>query len=484
LCIAAFVVALLACGVVAPAAVAVPPANDPFANAAPIDRIDDQMQTNVLTGNNSEASAEAGEPSHFDGNGSQAGPNRSLWYSYTPSYTEDALFAVCSHLPGLPDTFAPLLGVYTGLGVGTLSSQGTYSSLDCEGDGMETDVQNHFLAQSGTTYHFAADTASVGDTGDFVVLLAQRPRNDDFVNATVLTGTLGQRMGDNVYATHQTGEPSHGVNADAGSIWYRWAAPVTGKATFNTCGSEGNTQLAVYTGSAFGSLTPVAKNDDAASCSPQSRVSFTAQKNVVYRIAVDSNPDGPGAITLHYNLAQIPQTTITAGPTGLTRDATPTFKFSSSVAGSTFQCRVDGQTFKACSGPGATHTPGTALSQGAHTFYVRALKNGTPDPTPASRTFTVDSVPPQTTITSGPSGTTHDSTPTFKFTSSEAGSTFQCMIRLASGGGSFGACSGPGASHTPNLPLANGNYVFSVRARDKAGNADPSPASRSFTVAP
>jgi hypothetical protein len=482
--VSAFVGAMLASALMAaPAAFAAPPANDNFASATPVQRVDDVTQTNVISGTTEQASTEAGEPDHRDLNGAPESGSASVWFSYTSTYTEDAAFIVCTHFPS-PGflQFEPLLGVYTGSTVSSLTFQGNNEPNDCDGDADSTDIVNKFQAQSGTTYHFAV--AGLGsDVGNYVLGLFQRPKNDDFVNATVLTGTQGQRMGDNSYASHQTGEPSHGGNDDAGSVWYRWAAPVTGKATFNTCGSEGDTVLAVYTGTSVGSLTPVVKNDNASTCSPQSRASFTAQKDKLYRIAIDSSIP-PGAITLHYSEIQIPQTTITSGPSGLTRDATPTFKFSSSVAGSTFQCRFDAHAFAPCSGPGASHTPGTALTQGAHTFYVRAIKSGTPDPTPASRSFTVDSQPPQTTITAGPSGVTHDKTPTFKFASSEAGSTFQCMLRLASGGGSFGACSGPGASHTPNLPLANGNYVFSVRAKDKAGNLDPSPASRSFTVAP
>jgi hypothetical protein len=44
----------------------------------------------------------------------------------------------------------------------------------------------------------------------------------------------------------------------------------------------------------------------------------------------------------------------------------------------------------------------------------------------------------------------------------------------------FGACSGDGA-HTAS-DLAPGTYRFEVVALDAAGNEDPSPAARSFTV--
>ncbi len=88
-----------------------------------------------------------------------------------------------------------------------------------------------------------------------------------------------------------------------------------------------------------------------------------------------------------------------------------------------------------------------------------------------------DTTPPETTITSGPSGFTNDSTPTFAFSSNEGGSTFECRFDSAV----FGACSGPDASHTPASQLGDGPHTFEVRATDPADNVGPA-ASRSFTV--
>ena len=99
---------------------------------------------------------------------------------------------------------------------------------------------------------------------------------------------------------------------------------------------------------------------------------------------------------------------------------------------------------------------------------------------PCSEPFTYveDSTDPQTTIDSGPSGSTADATPTFAFSSSEPGSSFQCRFDSAA----FGPCSGPGNTHTAANDLAAGSHVFEVRATDAAHNTDASPASQSFTV--
>ncbi len=72
-------------------------------------------------------------------------------------------------------------------------------------------------------------------------------------------------------------------------------------------------------------------------------------------------------------------------------------------------------------------------------------------------------------------------TPTFGFSSDEAGSTFECSLEAQGDPASFGACSNP-LSHTPNPGLADGDYTFAVRATDAASNTDTTPASQSFTV--
>ena len=166
-----------------------------------------------------------------------------------------------------------------------------------------------------------------------------------------------------------------------------------------------------------------------------------------------------------------PQTTITAGPTGLINEATPSFSFSSSEPGSSFECRLDSGSFGACSSPYTAPT----LTDGPHSFEVRATDEaGNTDPSPAEREFTVDTTAPQTTITAGPTGLINEATPSFSFSSSEPGSSFEC--RLDSG--SFGACSSPYTAPT----LTDGPHSFEVRATDEAGNTDPSPAGREFTV--
>ena len=87
---------------------------------------------------------------------------------------------------------------------------------------------------------------------------------------------------------------------------------------------------------------------------------------------------------------------------------------------------------------------------------------------------TSDTAPPNTTIGSGPSGTTTATSASFSFSSSESNSTFQCQLN----GSAWASCSSPKAYSG----LAEANHTFSVRATDAAGNTDPTPATREWTV--
>ncbi len=84
-----------------------------------------------------------------------------------------------------------------------------------------------------------------------------------------------------------------------------------------------------------------------------------------------------------------------------------------------------------------------------------------------------DGVAPDTTIDSGPSGVINTSTAAFGF-SSEPGATFECKLDA----GAFEACTSPRTYGG----LPDGAHTFSVRAKDAAGNVDPSEATRGFTI--
>jgi alpha-tubulin suppressor-like RCC1 family protein len=166
-----------------------------------------------------------------------------------------------------------------------------------------------------------------------------------------------------------------------------------------------------------------------------------------------------------------PDTTIQSGPSSPTSSTGASFTFSCSESGCIFQCRLDGGSWSSCTSPKSY----TGLVDGSHTFEVRGIDPaGNLDPTPAVWSFAVDTVPPNTTIQSGPSSPTSSTSINFAFTCSEAGCAYQCQLDS----GLWEPCGSPKGYSG----LSDGGHLFSVRALDQAGNLDPTPASWSFTV--
>ena len=79
-----------------------------------------------------------------------------------------------------------------------------------------------------------------------------------------------------------------------------------------------------------------------------------------------------------------------------------------------------------------------------------------------------DTTPPETSISGGPDATTTDTSASFAFASSEAGSSFECSLDGAGGP--------PAIRPRAYSGLAVGSHSFAVRARDAAGNTDATPA--------
>lgn len=128
-----------------------------------------------------------------------------------------------------------------------------------------------------------------------------------------------------------------------------------------------------------------------------------------------------------------------------------------------------GGNFRAKPGSPVIDRGATATANGTKDLDGRARKAG-------QRTDIggYEFTPPTTTITGGPSGTVAGDPVAFTFKSSRAGSTFQCRSDAAV---SWTVCSSPW-----DIGWDPGRHTFRVRAVDKLGYIDPSPATRTFTV--
>ena len=217
-------------------------------------------------------------------------------------------------------------------------------------------------------------------------------------------------------------------------------------------------------------------------CTPST--TFTVRDGLhrfeVRAVTVEGEVDASPARTRFAVDTTPPDVTIVAGPTSDTAERTADFRFVSEP-GALLECRLDDDLWRPCRSP----RPYGALTPGSHTFQVRATDDvGHVDPTPATRTWTVGTTPPppppdttapDTTITGGPGDRTEDTTPSWSFSSPEAGVTFECRVDALP----WLPCTSPYTAPE----LADGTHRFEARAVDAAGNADPTPASGEVVVA-
>jgi glycosidase len=280
--------------------------------------------------------------------------------------------------------------------------------------------------------------------------------------------------------------------ADQSPASYTWVVdttpPDTTLPTKPTAISASDSAFFVFGGSDNvtppGSLTFECRLDGApfAPCGTQKNYSSLAQGSHTFEVrATDQagNTD-PTPLSFTWVVDTIaPETTLLTHPPLATNQTTASFTFSGSDTGTgitTFQCSLDGAPFAACTSPWNL----TGLAEGPHTFQVRAQDNaGTKDPTPESFTWYVDLTAPDTAIVTKPLSPTYGLLATFSFSATDnlTGTvTFECSLD----GGAFAACANPSTF----TGLAPGGHTIAVRARDAAGNLDPSPASYAWFINP
>ncbi|MDB6124087.1 MAG: hypothetical protein JWQ71_3080 [Pedosphaera sp.] len=95
------------------------------------------------------------------------------------------------------------------------------------------------------------------------ILAAAQPPNDNFANATVISGTPISVFPFNYGASEEAGEPDHSVLTGDKSIWFSWTPTSSGPVAISTIGSAlpGNdTLISVYSGTSVDALTLLAEN--------------------------------------------------------------------------------------------------------------------------------------------------------------------------------------------------------------------------------
>ena len=233
-----------------------------------------------VTGNNTEAFQEPGEPQHAGNAG-----GKSLWYTWTAP-ANGTLF-----LNTAGSSINTLLAVYEGNSVSTLTE---VSSNDDIFLGNQTSaVAVGVLA--GSTYHIAVDgtfdpVSGITQAGAITLNLILGPTNNNFKNAVPLTGSRGTFTSFVNNANTELAEPFHAGIPPSRSVWWRLSPDINGIVILDTAGSDFDTVLAVYEGTAMNNLIPVTNGANNNHTSPDltSQVVFEVFAGTVYYIAVDA----------------------------------------------------------------------------------------------------------------------------------------------------------------------------------------------------
>ncbi len=156
-----------------------------------------------------------------------------------------------------------------------------------------------------------------------------------------------------------------------------------------------------------------------------------------------------------------PETTVTTSPNSpVTNQTSATFEFSSNDPNTSFEVSLNGSGFVPATSP---HTV-DGLTDGTHTIAFRAVDDaGTPDPTPESATWTVDTQPPEIEVSETPQPKTSATDASFAF-SSDSDTTFEGSLD----GGEFESISSPFSTSG----LTVGSHTLEIRATDSASNSE------------
>jgi hypothetical protein len=184
-----------------------------------------------------------------------------------------------------------------------------------------------------------------------------------------------------------------------------------------------------------------------------------------------------------------PEVEIESEPPFHSNSSEATIEFSGEDAGGSgidrFECRLDGAEFAPCESPQNL----SGLSEGSHTFQVKAFDGAGNVSDVASSSWEVDTVAPQITLESTPSDPTSQTFGTFEFSTADPGGSGVASVKCRFDGTVLTTCTSPDSIS----PLADGEHVFEVQAKDNAGNlasetfswtVDSTPPTTSITSQP
>ncbi len=152
-----------------------------------------------------------------------------------------------------------------------------------------------------------------------------------------------------------------------------------------------------------------------------------------------------------------PAPTFSETPTVLSGSTEATFAFSDTESPVSFECHLDAAPFSTC----ASRQSYSSLSDGQHTFVVRAIDRLNNVSPATSFTWTVDTAHPLVNVTDKPPLLTNRTSASFSFSATLAPDRYECRLD----GAAFATCVSPKLY----TGLSDGSHTFSARTVSAGG---------------
>lgn len=344
--------------------------------------------------------------------------------------------------------------------------------------GGEQKVQRVYAPEDNINDHLGSTLALSGDGKSFVAGANNDKVGSNFQQGSasvfaLASGTWGEevRLIDNSGAENDYGPNSVDISSNGGevSLGFASSGAGNGKVQIHSRDSQGSWSLAQTLTDTTHSLAGDA--DGGLGDNVGASVALAADGNTVIAGATaagDVFGNNLGRMVVWTDQTAPAPPTITSSPSSPSITDV-TFEWSGDADTASYLCSIDSGAEEACTS-GKTYN---FLSDGSHTFSVKAKDAAGNVSAAATHTWSVDATPPAVpTIDSGPPSPTNDSTPSFSF-SGDPESVFRCKID----DGSPSNCTSPFTAPA----LADGPHTFRVFARDALFNQSAA-ASQTFVV--
>jgi hypothetical protein len=158
--------------------------------------------------------------------------------------------------------------------------------------------------QDGGSYRVVVANAAGAVQSEIALLRVDGPfrfLSDKFGDAEIFKEPAALFRSSNREASIEPGEPLHADKPGGKSVWFAWKPDESGIVTFRTRGSHFDTLLAAYTGEKVDALSEIASDEDAGGFL-NSQISFNADRETIYYIAIDGYNGAEGEILVEWLL--------------------------------------------------------------------------------------------------------------------------------------------------------------------------------------